>query len=138
MPAPAALGRAAVQGQDQPLTRLGPGAPPGVEVRQGALSMTADGRMEHLSGRLPAVAWAHDFTSVQALAHLPPGWTLLGATGVDEVQWTWFQRWSLLDRFLVLVLALATGKLFGWRVGSLALVALVLSFPEDDAPRWAW
>ncbi|MGZ6071518.1 MAG: hypothetical protein ACXWK8_09880, partial [Myxococcaceae bacterium] len=138
MPGPATLGRAAVQGQDQPLTRLGPAAPPGVEVRQGTLAMTADGRVDHGGGRLPAVAWAHDFTRVAALAHLPPGWSLLGATGVDEVQGTWIQHWSLLDLFLVLVLALATARLFGWRVGALALVALVLSFPEAGAPRWAW
>src|SRR5689334_21159723 len=138
MPAPATLGRAAVQGQDQPLTRLAAGAPPGVEVRQGALAMTADGRVEHGGGRLPAVGWAHDFTRVGAVANLPPGWSLLGATGVDEVDGTWVQRWSLLDLFAVMVLALATGRLFGWRIGALSLVALVLSFPEAGAPRWAW
>ncbi|HTS82342.1 MAG TPA: hypothetical protein VMH40_17185 [Myxococcaceae bacterium] len=138
MPGPAMLGRAAVQGQDQPLTRLGPTSPPGVEVRQGVLAMTADGRIERGGGWLPAVAWTHDFTSVGGVAHLPPGWSLLAATGVDEVKGTWVQRWSLLDLFLVLVLALATGRLFGWRVGALALVALVLSFPEEGAPRWAW
>jgi hypothetical protein len=132
------LGRAAVLGQDQPLTRLAASAPPGVEVRQGTLSMIADGRLEQVGGRLPAVGWAHDFARVGALAHLPPGWSLFAATGVDEVQGTWFQRWSLLDLFLVLVLALATARLFGWRIGALALVALVLSFPEAGAPRWAW
>ena len=138
MPGPATLGRAAVLGQDQPLTRLAASAPPGVEVRQGALSMIADGRLEQVGGRLPAVGWAHDFARVAALAHLPPGWSLFAATGVDDVQGTWFQRWSLLDLFLVLVLALATERLFGWRIGVLALVALVLSFPEAGAPRWAW
>jgi hypothetical protein len=138
MPAPATLGRAAVQGQDQPLTRLTAGAPPGVEVRQGTLAMTADGRLDQGGGTLPAVAWAHDFARVGAVAHLPPGWSLLGATGVDEVDGTWIQRWSLLDLFGVLVLALATARLFGWRIGALALVALVLSFPEAGAPRWAW
>ena len=138
MPAPTALGRAAVQGQDQPLTRLAAGAPPGVEVRQGTLAMTADGRVEHGGGRLPAVGWAHDFSRVGAVANLPPGWSLLGATGVDEVDGTWVQRWSLLDLFAVMVLALATGRLFGWRIGALALVALVLTFPEAGAPRWAW
>ncbi|RPH69374.1 MAG: hypothetical protein EHM78_15515 [Myxococcaceae bacterium] len=138
MPAPAILGRAAVQGMDQPLTRLAAGAPPGVEVRQGTLAMTADGRVEHGGGTLPAVGWAHDFTRVMAVANLPPGWSLIGATGVDEADGTWFQRWSLLDLFGVLVLALATARLFGWRLGALALVALVLTFPEAGAPRWAW
>ncbi|HZJ53923.1 MAG TPA: hypothetical protein VFD38_07260, partial [Myxococcaceae bacterium] len=127
-----------VQGMDQPLTRLAAGAPPGVEVRQGTLAMTADGRVEHGGGTLPAVGWAHDFTRVMAVANLPPGWSLIGATGVDEVDGTWFQRWSLLDFFGVLVLALATARLFDWRLGALALVALVLTFPEAGAPRWTW
>ena len=138
MPGPAALGRASIQGQDQPLTRLASASPPGVEVRQGVLAMTADGRIDQAGGRLPAVGWAHDFTSVAGAVNLPPGWSLLGASGVDEVQGTWLQRWSLLDLFLVLVLAIATSRLYGWRVGLLALVALVLSFPEAGAPRWAW
>src|SRR5262249_1771857 len=112
MPAPATPGRAAGQGQDPPLTRPTPGAPPGVEVAPGTLAMTADGRVEHGGGRLPAIGWAHDFTRVAAVANLPPGWSLFGATGVDEVDGTWIQRWSLLDLFGVLVLALATGRLF--------------------------
>jgi hypothetical protein len=138
MPAPAALGRAAVNGRDQPLTRLAAGAPPGLEVRQGLLDLNADARLESGGGRLPAVAWAHDFTSVAATLHLPPGWRLFGASGVDDVPGTWVQHWSLLDLFLVLVLALATAKLHGWRVGVLALFTLVLTFPESDAPRWTW
>jgi hypothetical protein len=138
MPGPVALGRASVQGRDQPLTRRSPGAPPGLEVRQGVLDLNADARLDSGGGRLPAVAWAHDFTSVAATLHLPPGWRLFGASGVDDVPGTWVQHWSLLDLFLVLVLALATAKLHGWRVGVLALVALVLTFPESDAPRWTW
>jgi hypothetical protein len=57
---------------------------------------------------------------------------------VDDVPGTWVQHWTLLDLFLVLVLALATARLFGWRIGALALVALVLTFPEAGAPRWTW
>jgi hypothetical protein len=137
MPAPTVLGRAAVNGREQPLTRLDASAPPGVEVRQGNLALAADSRIPS-RGEFPAVSWAHDFTRAGAVMHLPPGWRLVGASGVDEVPGTWIQRWSLLDLFLVLVLALAAAKLHGWRVGVLALVALVLTFPEPDAPRWTW
>ena len=56
MPAPATLGRAAVQGQDQPLTRLAAAAPPGLEVRQGALAMTADGRVSMAEAGCPRSA----------------------------------------------------------------------------------
>src|SRR4029453_483239 len=110
------------------------GAPPGVEVRQGTLAMTADGRVEHGGGTLPAGGWAHDFTPGAGGGNPPPGWSLIGATGVDEVDGTWFQRWSLLDLFGVLVLALATVRLFGWRLGALALGALLLTLPAAGAP----
>ena len=137
MPTPTTLGRAAVNGREQPLTRVNATAAPGVEVRQGALSLVADSRLPD-SGAFPAVSWAHDFTRAGAVVHLPPGWKLVGASGVDEVRGTWVQRWSLLDLFLVLVIALAAAKLHGWKVGALALVTLVLTFPEPDAPRWTW
>ena len=41
MPAPTVLGRASVNGREQPLTRLGTAAAPGVEVRQGPLTLIA-------------------------------------------------------------------------------------------------
>ena len=137
MPAPTVLGRASVNGREQPLTRLGTAAAPGVEVRQGPLTLVADSRLPS-GGAFPAVSWAHDFTRAGAVVHLPPGWKLVGANGVDEVKGTWLQRWSLLDLFLVLVLSLAAAKLHGWRVGALAFLALVLTFPEPDGPRWVW
>lgn len=49
------------------------------------------------------------------------------------------QRWSLLDIFLVLITALAVGRLFGWPWGGLALLTLVLSWQEgSEVPRYAW
>ena len=137
MPAPTTLGRASVNGREQPLTRLNATTAPGVEVRQGPLGLVGDSRLPG-HGAFPAVSWAHDFTRAGATVHLPPGWRLVGASGVDEVPGTWIQRWSLLDLFLVLVLSLAAAKLNGWRVGALALLTLVLTFPEADAPRWTW
>ncbi len=85
---------------------------------------------------LPAVGWRHGFQSVAETLNLPPGWRLLHASGVDGTPLTWVSRWSLLDLFLVLILSLATARLFGWGFGALALVTLVLVYPELDAPRW--
>jgi hypothetical protein len=51
---------------------------------------------------------------------------------------TWLRSWTLLDLFLVLVIAFAVGRMFGAAWGALALVTLVLVFPEEEAPRWVW
>jgi hypothetical protein len=64
--------------------------------------------------------------------HLPPGWRLLHVVGVDEVNDTWLQRWTLLDIFLVLVISIAIGRMYGWAWGTLSLVTLALVLPGVD------
>ena len=41
---------------------------------------------------------------VNAILHLPPGWSLLNATGVDDVPGTWLRQWDLFDLFIVLII----------------------------------
>jgi hypothetical protein len=140
MAPPSLLERVVIGGRDQVITRRvrGSGAPlTGVEVRQGQVILGAEGR---IPGRLsvPAVSWDHDFQQVSGLLNLPPGWKLLAATGVDEVPGTWLSRWTLLDLFLILVIALAVRTLWGNRWGLLALAAMVLTWQESEAPRWVW
>ncbi|MBS2023518.1 MAG: hypothetical protein JST92_14020, partial [Deltaproteobacteria bacterium] len=137
MQAPQQLGRAMIGGEDQLITRTSEAAAPGVEVRSGRFAMSAESRLDGSVSALPAVGWDHDVNSLSVNLNMPPGWRLVHAGGVDEVSQTWLQRWSLLDLFVVLMVALAAGKLFGVRFGILAFVTLGLSLPEG-APRWAW
>src|SRR5262249_6158814 len=37
-----------------------------------------------------------------------------------------------------LIVGVGIGKLYGTRAGALALAALALTFPEAEAPKWAW
>ncbi len=138
MDPPTTLGRVAIGGRDQFITHLGDPAHMGVEVRQGSLSVTADSRLVGNVANIPAVGWKHDFHQVSGTLHLPPGWRLFHASGVDEVPSTWLHQWSLLEIFLVLIVALAIGRLHGWRWAGVALVMLALTLPEDGAPKWSW
>ncbi len=137
MPPPTRLGRVSLDGEDQFLTSLD-GSATGVEVREGALDLEAESRLEGAGARLPAVGWAHDFSDVSATLALPPGWRLFTASGVDSAEPSWISRWTLLDLFLVLVTAIAAARLFDVSLGALALVALVLTWTEPAAPRLAW
>lgn len=132
------LGRVVTAGSDQFITRLTPQAPAGVELREGQLTLEADSRIVAPLSAVPAVSWDADFVKVQTTLQLPPGWTLLSVSGADSVPDTWTQRWTLLDLFLVLIISLAMGRLFGWPFGALALVALTLGWLEDDSPRLVW
>jgi hypothetical protein len=131
------LGRVVTAGSDQFITRLGSGQA-GVELREGQLTLEADSRIVSSFSAIPAVSWNADFTSVHTTLQLPPGWMLVSASGADAVPDTWMQRWTLLDLFLVLIISLAMGRLYGWPFGGLALVALTLGWLEDDAPQFVW
>ena len=136
--APTELGRVAVDGRDQLITRgKGEGGLAGVELRQGQVRISADSRIPR-QGPLPAVSWNADFHQVAGVLHLPPGWRLLHMSGADDVKGTWLRHYTLLDLFLVLIVAMAIWRLFGAAWGMLALVALLLICPETDAPRWVW
>lgn len=110
----------------------------GVELRRAKLYLQADLRLDTRINRMPAVGWNHDVQQLSADLYLPPGWTLLGASGVDQLSGSWLSTWTLWDFFFVLMVALSIGKLLGWRWVLLAALALVLSHGHEDAPMWVW
>ncbi len=138
MEAPMELGRVAVDGQDQLITLQGERPSPGVQLRRGQLSLEADSRLTRTSSIVPAIGWEHDFKSLRGLLYLPPGWTLFSAAGVDVPPGAWLQGWTLLDFFLVLIIAVSAYKIRNRATGVLALVTLVLIFHEPGAPRYVW
>jgi len=133
--APGTLGRASVGGVDQLVTTSdGPG---GVEVRSATLNLDAASTIP-VGGDLPAVGWNRDAQSLQATLQLPPGWRLVTATGVDDAGGSWIEAWTLMDLFLVLLIALAIGKLTAPQWGAVALALLVLGWQEDGMPQATW
>lgn len=131
------LGRVVLDGEPQSITLDQASGAAGVEVRRGQLDLNADSRLLRTS-RLSATGWDRDFSQVSADLNLPPGWRLLAALGVDRAPGSWLAAWTLLDFFLVLVITLAVGRLFGWWAAALALMALVLTWQEAEAPQYAW
>lgn len=135
---PLKLGRVLLDDEPQFITRVPNRSQDGVEVRRGAVQLVAESRIDGDVQQLPATGWGHTFTQVSATLNLPPGWRLLSASGVDSVPQTWFQRWTLLDLFLVLIIALAVGRLWGWPWAILAAAAAGLVWHEAGAPRYVW
>ena len=133
----AQLGRVDIAGQDQLITR-GSDNLAGVEVKRGRLIMSADSVLPNASHTLPALGWLHDVDNLSMNLSLPAGWRLLHAGGADHAQGAWLSAWNLLDFFVVLVIALAVGQLWGRKWGALALILLVLTYQEVDAPRYLW
>jgi hypothetical protein len=132
------LGRVDIDGVPQFITHLPGSSQQGVEVRRGAINLSADSRFTARLGRIPATGWDQDFYRVSAEMNLPPGWMLFSASGVDNVPQTWLHRWTLLDLFLVLILSLAILRLWNWRWGLIALVTLTLIWHQGLAPQFVW
>ncbi len=130
-------GKVVLNGSNQLITQDESGKQ-GVEVRNGTITLDADSRVVGAVGSTSAVGWEQGFHSVRAELNLPPGWRLLAAGGVDNVPDSWISRWTLLDLFLVLIAALATGRLWNYYWGGLALVTLVLIWHEPDSPQFVW
>ncbi len=110
----------------------------GVEVREPQFSLNAISRIETPDTNLPATGWQASLNDVSVTAHLPPGHRLLAVSGADSASGTWAGAWTLLDYFLVLLIAVAVGRLYGIPYGACALVLLVLIRHEPQAPLWTW
>lgn len=132
------LGQVMLDGGGQLITHLPGSNERGVEVRKGTVHLSADSRIEPRSGSLSAGGWQQSFQNVRAKLNLPPGWRLLGASGVDNVPDSWISRWTLLDLFVVLIAALAIARLWNLPSGLFALAALGLMWHEPGAPRYVW
>lgn len=137
MRAPARLGRVAIAGQDRLITESADGSA-GVEVRERNVNLEADSRIEGGVRTVEAVAWDHDVQELSGALNLGPGWRLLHASGVDRASPTWVSTWTLFDLFVVLLVAMAFARLWGWLWGVVALLALGLTYIEPGAPRALW
>ncbi len=132
------LGRVVIDDQPRFITRADNATADGVEARYGGIEMVAEGRLEGAIAAPPASGWQSEFQQLQTTLHLPPGWRLLTAAGVDNRPNTWINGWTLLDLFLVLIAAVAAGRLWGVVWGLAMLVGLALIWHEPNAPRFIW
>ena len=132
------LGRAALDGQDQYLTHDPSGAATGIEVRGPRVDLVAEGRAAARNTALPVSGWNTDLQGASIELHVGPGWRLLHASGVAQAQGSWFERWTLWDLFLTLLIALAAWRVFGRLAGASTALALALTWTVPGSPGWLW
>ncbi|MDH5213901.1 MAG: hypothetical protein OEY04_06690 [Gammaproteobacteria bacterium] len=137
MAAPFALLNATEAGENLLITRSGADAPSGIEVRQSNVELEAFGRLE-TRGEFAAAGWDSRVESMDITLNLPPGHRLFAAPGVDSADGSWISQWQLLDFFVLLIITIATARLFGNAAGAIALLALTLSLHESGSAAWSW
>src|SRR5262249_22645073 len=107
----------------------------GVELRAAQLNLSAGLRLPE-RGTASSGSWQLPLESIDAMLHLPYGYRLIGAAGADRSPDSWVSQWSLLDLFVVGLIALLAGRLLGWPWALVALGFLALAQHEDGSPRW--
>jgi len=110
----------------------------GIEVREAEPDLHVVGRVPANGAGIAATGYTQRFENVSAVLHLPPAHRLLWARGADSAPGAWINLWTLLDLFLLLLIAVGTGRLLGPKIGAVAFVALLLTYHESGAPVWAW
>lgn len=137
MSSPYRLLSASEGGQELLVTRGATEDSTGVELREANVDLES---LASRAGRgeMPVTGWDARFASVATTLFLPPGHKLLAAPGVDNAGMSWLGRWQLLDLFLLLIITIASWRLFGRTAGVVVLLALGLSFHEANAPVWSW
>ena len=135
--APWLLQRAA-QDDNPLLVTKGADGVSGVELRltDRQLDLDAGLRLPAHGAAIPSSGWQLPLEGIDATLHLPYGYRLLGASGADRSPDSWVAQWSLLDLFVVAVIALLAGRLLGWPWALLAAGYLTLAQHESDAPLW--
>lgn len=130
---PGKLGRVTINGQDQLITKLDKD---GVEVRQGHINAEAVSRLEGVR-IFPAGGWEETIDDLSAELLLQPGWKLFHAQGLDSTR-SWISSWTLLDCFVVLIIAIACFRILGTLPSLAAFIALVFSYHDQGAPVFIW
>lgn len=134
------LGRVAIDNIPQFITQLNADSKnKGIEIRRGNLNLSADSRYNGNVRQLSATGWNHEFKKVNTTVHLPPGWRIFSASGVDNVPQTWLQKWTLLDLFIVLIISISISRLWSWPWGLFGLVTMSLIWHESGVvPQFIW
>jgi len=132
-------GRIRLDGRDRMVADSGQGRF-GVEVQKGTVALDAVSRMEGGTARLALpVGWNLSFDRTSMVFHLPVGWGLFAVFGAAvESGRVFLDAWSLLDFFLILVVAVAAFKLWGPAWGILFVPALALLWHEPYTPALLW
>lgn len=108
----------------------------GVEVRYPSLNVETTARLPQTL-TLPAHGWSERLDGLDVSLHLPPGYRLLQASGVDRAPEAWIERWDIYEVFIA-----AFTVVLAWRFGGLLLAAatsalVVLGVHEPEVPRYS-
>jgi len=134
---PVMLTSATINGEPQLITHLDKNQNSGIEIRFRNIVVSTVSQINR-SLSIPVTGWNHEFNSLHTELFLPPGWSLLTATGASTENGSWFSAWTLWDMFAVLIIMVACVRITSPLAGLLAGVTLVIIYQRLGAPVFIW
>ena len=128
---------AATQNQQPLLVSEGEGGS-GVELRSAQLSAQVLLRQPGRAPQLPIAGVSGEFSQVDWNLHMPAGYQVLFAPGVDAASEVWWNRWRLTQVLSVALLLVLSWRWAGWKALVPAALLIMLSFHTPGLPRWSW
>ena len=110
----------------------------GVEWRNPRVALDASLRLASagFAQAIPVHGWQQSLDQVTTLLHLPAGYRLLAAQGVDEAPGSWLAKWTLLDVFYAALIGLLALRWLGRRNVVWVAAYWLLAIHEFGAPQW--
>lgn len=127
-------GNVAINGKPQLITSVN--GDKGIEVRPGSLTMTSVGQVT--PGVLNINPWQLDVDKAEINLHLPPGYRLFYAGGVDRVSHAYLTSWNLWDIFISTIFIVMLVRVFHWQAGIVGLSYVLLTHKIPGAPEVLW
>lgn len=128
------LGRATLNGNQQLITLDPQNNLAGVEVRDTSISLNAVSRLAK-SKTISAVGWDTNVDSLNLNLSLPPSWMLFATLNTSYAESSWFESWTLFEVFILILIVIATYKIFGAPLAVLVGLAGVVNYNEFLAPN---
>ena len=132
---PLELGRVDLDQQPTQVTQIEP-QQPGLEVPAGKHHVKAVARLEQPPTQFSGTGWNTAFEKAQWTLHIPVGWTLLHASGAEQVLNTWVSGWTLWSVFLTVLTLAAASRLLGRWAGLLTAFLLVVGHSLQGLPSY--
>lgn len=134
---PMELTSASINGEAQVITQIDKTGNAGIEIRSRDLSLQAVSKLER-SLTIPLNGWNQDMNTIDTRLFLPPGWSLLTATGTSSEYGSWISEWTLWDMFAVLIIAVAFARMTNLSIGIIAGLGLIAIYQRLGAPIFIW
>jgi len=130
------LGRIELDGEPE-LVNTVSGGEPGIELQQGNYIIESVSAVARDAEQL-ANGWRVDAQSLTGTLHLPPGWRLLWAEGVDSAPESWLEGWSLWNVFVLVFAVVLAFRSLKPAFAILSLLGLLLLLPGESGIAVCW